>query len=153
MKWLVIIFLLFPSIAAADLLKSVNDRVNREVTYITDQALHGKSDVWDIAGRFGDCESIALKKLSELRETGIDGLIGVYFDDEWKTWHAVLIVSETILDGKRRFWHRRATICLAASERFAYKARIGNGAAWMVEQGGKPIDPVWIRKIYKAKGI
>jgi len=53
-----------------DELVAVNRSVNLSVRPRTDQSMYGRLEVWDYAGRYGDCEDYALLKQRELIERG-----------------------------------------------------------------------------------
>lgn len=49
---------------------NVNFYVNQNVNYKTDLNLYERSDFWNIADGYGDCEDYALTKRRELRQAG-----------------------------------------------------------------------------------
>ena len=51
-------------------LTKVNQDVNDSVQYVTDMQNYGLEDYWAVAGKRGDCEDYALKKLKLLRALG-----------------------------------------------------------------------------------
>lgn len=54
-----------------DLLREVNDEVNRNTRYRTDAELYGRSEFWEVANGQGDCEDYTLAKRKELLERGV----------------------------------------------------------------------------------
>lgn len=56
-----------------DLARSINRRVNRTVTHISDRENYGRADHWTLPGwRGGDCEDYVLEKYKRLLEAGVD---------------------------------------------------------------------------------
>lgn len=51
-------------------LTDVNVGVNHSVRPRTDRSIYGRLEVWDYAGRYGDCEDYALLKQRQLLELG-----------------------------------------------------------------------------------
>lgn len=54
-----------------DLIRQVNDEVNRATTYRTDSDLYARLDFWEVAAGQGDCEDYALAKRQKLLERGV----------------------------------------------------------------------------------
>lgn len=96
-----------------NVLRAVNDRVNRTVTGITDWEQHGVEERWSYPTRYGDCEDYVLAKRRMLKEYGFEAgdlLITVVTQPDG-SGHAVLSVrtdrGELVLDnidGRVRHW-------------------------------------------------
>ncbi|MEI2300032.1 transglutaminase-like cysteine peptidase [Ensifer sp. MJa1] len=75
-------------------IRQVNAAVNREITPITDQELHGRDEVWSYPQDAGDCEDFVLEKRKRLMKKGFsasDLLITVVRKPDGEG-HAVLTV-------------------------------------------------------------
>ena len=112
-----------------EVLRTVNDRVNRAVYPMTDYQQHGVEEHWSYPGAYGDCEDYVLAKRHLLMEYGFkpgDLLITVVELPNGEG-HAVLSVrtdkGEFILDNvdrKVRHWtDTRLTFLKRQSERHA----------------------------------
>jgi len=55
---------------SAELISKINSDVNDSVQYVTDMQQYGLEEYWAVAGKRGDCEDYALKKLKLLRDAG-----------------------------------------------------------------------------------
>ncbi|QFT76805.1 hypothetical protein FIU90_04530 [Erythrobacter sp. THAF29] len=81
-------------------IEAVNRWVNREIEYVEDRQLFGRSDYWAGAGltvalRKGDCEDIALTKMQMLAEAGFkrsDMFLTIARDKVRNADHALLVV-------------------------------------------------------------
>lgn len=91
------------------ILSEVNNKVNKQIWYTSDQNNYGKSDVWVIypANGKGDCEDYALTKQQELIKKGIPEedipLNFVFYKPKSGsiTAHAVLVYKNTwVLDNR-----------------------------------------------------
>ena len=95
-----------------EVLRAVNDRVNRSIVGITDWDHHGVEERWSYPTRYGDCEDYVLAKRRMLMEYGFqagDLLITVVTQPDG-AGHAVLSVrtdrGEFVLDNvERRVLH------------------------------------------------
>jgi len=85
----------------ADHLGKVNAWVNRNVDFVEDKALYGRSDYWATAGETlrrmkGDCEDFAILKYQFLVDAGFDPgslYLTLVWDPVRRRDHAVLIVK------------------------------------------------------------
>jgi predicted transglutaminase-like cysteine proteinase len=85
----------------ADHLGKVNTWVNRNIEFVEDKALYGRSDYWATAGETlrrmqGDCEDFAILKYQFLVDSGFDPdsiYLTLVWDPVRRRDHAVLIVK------------------------------------------------------------
>lgn len=96
-------------------LKSVNNNINRSIRSRSDRSTHGRSDVWTVGGKFGDCEDFALAKRQLLMDKGIPGsaISVAVVRTRGGIGHAVLVVrtdhGDFVLDNRRHSilgWNR-----------------------------------------------
>lgn len=115
-------------------LESVNRRVNGNIRPLSDKAAYGKSDVWSLGGRRGDCEDYAITKRHELIARGWSSssvLLAVLRDRRGRS-HAVAVIrtdrGDYVLDNltsEIRKWDR-------------------TGYRWIKRQSAR--DPrIWVR--------
>lgn len=122
-------------------LVAVNNRVNRSIKSRSDRSTHGRSDVWSVGGRYGDCEDFALAKRQQLRSSGIpSGAMSIaVVRTGGGIGHAVLIVrtdrGDFALDNRRssiRAWNK-------TGYRYYKITAPGNGRSWIKVSGGRRI--------------
>ena len=89
------------------LLNRVNTSYNRAIIAASDYDIHGRSDVWTIGSRFGDCEDFSLSKRRALIAANVPASamsIAVVRTADG-TGHAVLVVrtdrGDFVLDNRR----------------------------------------------------
>jgi predicted transglutaminase-like cysteine proteinase len=123
-----------------DELVAVNRDVNDTVRPRTDQSMYGRLEVWDYAGRYGDCEDYALLKQRELIERGWPAsvLLVTVVRRRNGNGHAVLTVltdeGDFILDNLSTrvvSWDR-------TSYRFLMRQSQGSALRWVTVGSGTP---------------
>ncbi len=116
-----------------DELSSINREVNDSVRPRTDRSVYGRLEVWDYAGRYGDCEDYALLKQRQLIELGWPAsvLLITVVQRANGNGHAVLTVltdeGDFILDNltdRVVAWHR-------TSYRFLMRQSQGSALRWV----------------------
>jgi predicted transglutaminase-like cysteine proteinase len=82
-------------------LEQVQQAINHQVTFETDQQRFGVAEYWEPADKAGDCEDIALAKRARLISMGwaADDLRIALLLDEQGQLHAVLTVDVTSMKG------------------------------------------------------
>lgn len=133
-------------------LQEVNSRVNSAISEISDQAHHGREDVWSIpTDGQGDCEDFALLKRKQLIERGWPSsalLIAVVATPAGEG-HAVLMAAtsegDLVLDNKTsRIWPWTQTGYL-----FFTRMSQANPRAWEAIDGGTVVVTAATRRPYR----
>lgn len=128
-----------------DKVKAVNAWVNRQVTFVEDRRLYGKSDYWATAAETlrrmrGDCEDFAILKYQMLLKAGIPS-DAMYLTLVWDTVrrrdHAVLIVK---LGEDYHLLDNNVDEVLPADSSLDYSARLSfsAGSSWVHGQTERP---------------
>jgi predicted transglutaminase-like cysteine proteinase len=80
-----------------DILRKINNDINKSVKYLTDDENYKTPEYWVIAERIGDCEDYALRKLEECIKAGIDAkncCLATCWVENDGGYHAVLVVKD-----------------------------------------------------------
>lgn len=120
------------------LARSVNYRVNRRITQLSDAENYGVADRWTLPtnGR-GDCEDIVLLKYRQLREAGVDGRdlsMAIALDRSGEN-HAVLILRHETGDLVLDSLTSRIKIWNETGYRFLAIQSDGENSVWEVVAG------------------
>jgi predicted transglutaminase-like cysteine proteinase len=82
-----------PPSGRMSVLRSVNLKVNRSITKISDRKQHGKREVWSFPAKAGDCEDYVLAKRAALMRRGFKpGDLRIAVGRRGGVAHAVLVV-------------------------------------------------------------
>jgi len=124
-----------------DMLKAVNEQVNRTVTNEDDKAHYGRAEYWTIVtDGYGDCEDFALTKRKELIDAGFpEKALRIAIGRTWRDeLHAVLTVAtdcgDYVLDNRTWEilpWNR-------TEYRWVSRQDANNPMGWVTLQGRFP---------------